>query len=155
LAEVEPQLEQLEAHSEPATATSEPVLQPEPAPARPAPPERPAQAAHSDAPRYVFWIGIGVTGVLTGVTVWSGLDALHDEDTLPSRSDPNYSTAATEVNDSAVRTDWLLAATLLSAASTAAVGIWAVDWEEGSRGVRVGAAPLANGALLRCWGHFQ
>lgn len=154
LSEVEPQLKQLETRPQEAPAAPEPAVRREPAREPPAPPGPATRTRHPGAPPYVFWIGVGATGVLTGITVWSGIDTLRDKDSLPSQSDPNYSTATAEVNDSAVRTDWLLTATLVTAASTAAVGIWAVDWGD-ANSMQVGAAPVVGGATVRWWGHFQ
>ncbi|HEX2878494.1 MAG TPA: hypothetical protein VHO25_03045 [Polyangiaceae bacterium] len=155
LNEIEPQLKQLEEHPQEAPATTEPARPREPAPAQKYSnaSATPVVDSSRGVPPWVFWAGAGATGVLTGITVWSGLDTLHDKDTLPGRSDPNYSTATAEVDDSALRTDWLLTATLLTAASTAAVGIWAVDWH--GTELQLGAAPLASGLTLRCWGQFQ
>jgi hypothetical protein len=161
LKEVEPQLTPLESPP-PQASSTEPPLRGEPAPARKqddAPTTPPVVDASAGISPWVFWAGVGATGVLTGVTVWSGLDTLDDEDALPSQYDPNYSVAKDEVTDSATRTDWLLAATLVTAASTAALAIWAVDWGNGNT-MQVGAAPTLrgatpSGATLRWWGHFQ
>jgi hypothetical protein len=160
LNEVEPQLEQLDTPPQQTTAEETPAQQ-TPAATEPAPRQEPARepavpplAPSGGVPQSVFWMGAAATGALVGVTVWSGLDTLSEKDALPSRSDPGYATAAEDVSDDATRTDWLLAATLVTGLSTAAIAIWAVDWQD-SGTMQVGVVPSRHGAALRWWGSFR
>jgi hypothetical protein len=104
-------------------------------------------------PQWVFYTGVAATGLLTGVTVWSGIDTLNNKSDLPDRSAPDYVAATEQVESSATRTDWLLVATLVTAAATAAAGILWVDWDD--RGTAIGLAPSTRGAMLKLRGRFQ
>jgi hypothetical protein len=119
----------------------------------PAPPEsradaQPDASTHTWA-RPVFYAGVGVTAVLTGLTIWSGMDALAARDQLPG----------TQAETDAVvarghRTDALLAGTLLAAAGTVYVGVGWVDWGSGAKPVRVAAQLSSTRALVALRGSF-
>jgi hypothetical protein len=87
----------------------------------------------------------GVTIVLGGITVWSGLDAL-------SRVDHYKATRASgdrsSARESIRRTDWLLVGTALAAAVSTFAAVRLVDFGPDKPTVSVVAAPA--GALL-CW----
>lgn len=119
----------------------------------PAPPEsradaQPDPATHTWA-RPVFYAGVGVTAVLTGLTIWSGMDALAARNQLPG----------TQAETDAVvarghRTDALLVGTLLAAAGTVYVGVGWVDWGSGAKPVRVAAQLSSSRALVALRGSF-
>lgn len=71
----------------------------------------------------IFYAGVGVTAVLTGVMVWSGVDALDAKSRLPGTTRENH-----DVMARAHRTDALLAATLVTAGATAYIGLRLVAW---------------------------
>jgi hypothetical protein len=76
----------------------------------------------------VFVAGAVITAGFTGVTVWSGIEAISAKNRYTSDADAYDSN---EVRRDARRTDFLLAGTLVCAGATAALGLWFVDW--GSR----------------------
>lgn len=155
LSEVEPQVKQLETPPQETSAQQTPATTEAPVRREPArDTAAPARAPSRGVPQSVFWIGVTATGALTGIAVWSGLDTLSEKDALPSRNDPKYATAAEDVSDDATRTDWLLAATLVTGVSTAAIAIWAVNWQDAGS-MQVGVAPTGHGVALRWWGRFR
>jgi hypothetical protein len=100
-----------------------------PDPATP-PSDEARQTATKPLPPAVFWVGVAGTAVLAGLTTWSGLDALSLKREQPYR----YPEAEIEEIDSrARRTNFFLAGTLVLGASTAAAGLWLVEWESGAR----------------------
>lgn len=105
-------------------------------------------------PPWAFYGGLGVSGVLTVITAWSGFDALDQRAELPSRRDPGYEAARDDVYDAARRTDLLLGASVIVVAGTAALGTWWIDWGQG-RSVELGTSPLPEGAELRLRGRFN
>jgi hypothetical protein len=86
-------------------------------------------------------VGLGVTAVLGGVTVGSGLDAvakhnrfkdgacLSGSGELPRDCDDRASAGKTATT----RTNILLGATAVLAVTTAAIGIFAVRWHDGTQ----------------------
>ena len=125
------------------------------------PPNQPAEGHPASAselgsnrvlPPWTFWVGVGTAGVLAGLTTWSGIVALQQKGDLPSRYAADYETAVADLESSAQRTDWLLGASLLTAATTAAMGIWWVNWD--SPALQVGAAPVKGGAEIKLRGRF-
>jgi len=121
--------------------------------ATPPPPASHADAGREDSTqawaRPVFYAGVGVTAVLTGLTIWSGLDALAARSELPGTQ------AETDaVTARAHRTDALLAGTLLAAAGTVYVGVGWVDWGRGAKPVRVAAQLSSTRALVALRGSF-
>jgi hypothetical protein len=92
--------------------------------ARSATPGRASERARErPVPRFAFYAGTALTGALTGVTVWSGVDTLRARGRLPGTVEQTRNVA-----DRARRTDWLLAGTLIAAALTATVGVVWVEW---------------------------
>jgi hypothetical protein len=100
------------------------VVAPVPASAAPlsAPPTVERASSHGWSPA-VFYAGTGVTLVLTGLTVWSGIDTLDAKAKLPGPPGANDRVMAR-----AHRTDALLAATFVAAGATAYIGLRLVDW---------------------------
>jgi hypothetical protein len=98
----------------------------------PAPPPPPPPRTLRTVPVGWFYAGLGVTAVATGVTVWSGLDtrsALDDyERDLPKLSQPQADERVEDGHRRELRTNLLLAGSLLSAAGTAVLGVWFVDF---------------------------
>jgi hypothetical protein len=99
--------------------------------AKPAPAPPPPKQ-HRPVPVAWFYAGLGVTAVVTGVTVWSGLDtngALDDyEHDLPKLSQAQANERVEDGHRRELRTNLLLAGSLLSAAGTAVLGVWFVDF---------------------------
>ena len=97
----------------------------------PAPPSAPLQSRRP-VPVGWFYAGLGVTAVVTGVTVWSGLDtqsALDDyERDLPKLSQQQADERVKDGHQRELRTNLLLAGSLLSAAGSAVLGVWFVDF---------------------------
>ena len=91
----------------------------------------------------IFYAGVGATLVLTGVTVWSGIDTLDARARLPGTAHDNQNVMAR-----AHRTDALLAATLVTAGATAYVGLRLVAWSPRSE-VKVSASPQGAAISLR------
>lgn len=141
-----------------AGATYVVALHPEAAPAAASAPASPSSAP-SSAPRgspagdgwppAVVYAGAGVTAVLVGVTVWSGVDAIDAKKALP----PVPLRAQNEdVLSRAHRTDALLAGAAIAAAATVVAGVWLVGWGGGSRpsaAVAVAASPAGASAIVR------
>ena len=117
-----------------------------PQPARrpqPLPPPSPARA--KVAPAW-FYVGAGTTVVLTGLTVWSGLDtrsAFSDyERDLPTLTQDQADARVNSGHSRERRTNLLLAGSLLCGVGSAVLGIWFVDFGSQQR-TSVGVAPNA------------
>ena len=91
-----------------------------------------------------FYGAAGGTVVLTGLTVWSGLDtqsALTDyERDLPRLTQTQADQRVSDGHGRELRTNLLLAGSLLAGAGTAVLGLWLVDFGGRSR-ASVGLAP--------------
>jgi hypothetical protein len=99
-----------------------------------------ATAPKKPLPPALFWAGAAGTAVLAGLTTWSGLDALsakHAHAYTESEID--------EINSRARRTNFFLAGTLVLGASTAAAGLWLVEWNSRARAALI---PLPEGGAL-------
>lgn len=113
------------------------VVVPDAPTSKPVPPA-PGAARASDRPLSVAWLyaGIGVTAVVTGVTIWSGVDtnsALNDyERDLPQLSQAEADERVAAGHRKELRTNLLLAGSVVCAAGTAALGIWFVDFGGGA-----------------------
>jgi hypothetical protein len=88
-----------------------------------------------------FYVGLGVTAVLGGVTVISGLDAIAKHDRFKTDGCASGGTGPVPVDcgdrgaegtRAQTRTNVLLGATALLAVTTAAIGIFAVRWKNGA-----------------------
>jgi hypothetical protein len=116
-----------------------PALLPPPPP----PPAAPARAKLSPA---WFYAGAGATVVLTGFTVWSGLDtqsALSDyERDLPKLTLPEANARVRSGHSRELRTNLLLTGSLLCGVGSAVLGIWFVDFGS-QRRASLGLAPHA------------
>lgn len=98
-------------------ATASVVAQPAPTNAD----RRPDDRTWSPA---VFYAGAGATLVLTGLTVWSGIDALNAKAERAGRSEHDNEAVMARAH----RTDALLAATLVTAGASAYIGLRLVGW---------------------------
>jgi hypothetical protein len=94
-------------------------------------------------PPTVFWIGVGATAVLGGVTVWSGIDtatnpgpdAVREACVGQGSSCPEYQ----EGRRKQLRTNLLLGGTALMAVATAVTGIFVTDFSRTSSSPQRGA----------------
>ena len=89
-----------------------------------------------------FFVGVGVTAIFAGATVLSGVDAVTKHDRFKGNgcavdaTGPRPADCDQQGHDGAsaqLRTNVLLGSTVLLAAATAAVGIFAVRWSNGTR----------------------
>jgi hypothetical protein len=112
-------------------------------------PRRDAVEADRSWPRGIFYAGVAGTAVLTGVTIWSGIDALEARGDLTGRQTQNDSVVAR-----ARRTDLLLAGTIVLAAATAYVGFARIDWSGEREPVALGGLLSAQGAVVTARGSW-
>jgi hypothetical protein len=106
----------------------------------------PAQHGPAKLSPVWFYAGAGVTLALTGVTVWSGLDTKsafksYQRD-LPQLDQAQADARVRDGHSRELRTDLLLAGSLLCGAGSAVLGIWFVDFGH-QRQASVGVAPDA------------
>jgi hypothetical protein len=132
------QLSQSEAPGSAPKLTARPIRGPNAEPAA----DRPGSV-----PTAVFYVSLGLTGVATGATVWSGLDALEKKRKL---DDPPSKRERERLVASVRRTDILLAGSTLLALTTAYVGWELVDFGDGS--VQASVAPTR--CVLTATGSF-
>jgi hypothetical protein len=99
-----------------------------------------ARAREKPLPPALFWAGAAGTAVLAGLTTWSGLDALSAKH-AHGYTQPEID----EINSRARRTNFFLAGTLVLGASTAAAGLWLVEWNSRARAALI---PLPEGGAL-------
>ena len=126
------------------------VVVPEPAASARTPtptPERPKATRHGLAPAW-FFAAAGTTAVLTGLTIWSGLDtqsALSEyEQQLPVLSQAEADRRVREGHARELRTNLLLTGSLLGAAGSAVLGLWFVDFGSRQRtSIALGPAQLS------------
>jgi hypothetical protein len=98
----------------------------------------------------VFYVGAGVTAVLIGLNVWSGIDALSAKDNLPT---PPRTADLDEVRAKETRSNVIFASVLVVGGATAMAGFLWVDWGGGS--VTAGLAPTpGGGATAYAHGRF-
>ncbi|HMR77381.1 MAG TPA: hypothetical protein PKD61_19870 [Polyangiaceae bacterium] len=123
----------------PRSAASEEALPRTGDPAAPAMDSKADAAGSRPLSPTLFYVGVGASVVLAGITTWSGLD------TLAAKSDLTSQSSKTQVDDvrgKALRTDVLLGTTVLFSALTTYAGVALVDW-----GVRP-TASLSPGHIL-------
>ncbi len=128
-------------------------------------------AATNPASRWVLYGGIGATAILTGLTTWSGIDALNTRHAL---GDSASAAENADLEGKITRTDVFLACTITTAVATVAWAIWgprsvAAPLSSGSTGsdgstkdsqagqeprLSFGAAPLRGGLLVGAEGTF-
>jgi tetratricopeptide (TPR) repeat protein len=91
-----------------------------------------------------FYAGVGATAVLTGLTVWSGIDTnkaySRYEHALPKLTQAAADERVESGHARELRTNLLLAGSLVCGAGTAVLGIWFVDFS-GKSSASVGLSP--------------
>ncbi len=115
----------------------------------------------------VFWVGLGATAVLGGVTVWSGLDTRANPgvDAVKEACDSGNAARCNSLYDQGqaaeVRTNVLAGVTAGVGLATILVGVLATDWrgtEESAKGPKQARwTPVlnwGNGATLGAMGRF-
>jgi hypothetical protein len=118
----------------------------------------------------VFWVGVGVTGILGVATAWSGIDTLNNpgsdavREACASPKSQYCNTLYDKGQAKEVRTNVLLAGTLVVAAATAITGMFATDFGKAGGKAQRGAPnwsfrPIAGlgqgrGALFGAEGRF-
>lgn len=98
-------------------------------------------------PPAAFYAAVAVTGVVTGLTIWSGLDALEQKREL---DDPPSQASRDQLVASVRRTDILLVSSVLLAATTTYIGWKLVDFGD----AEVHAQVTPNGCGLSASGQF-
>jgi hypothetical protein len=98
-----------------------------------------------------FWIGVGATTLLSGITLWSGLDtkARHDDYVNGGRNDDSLRSDGESAQQ---RTNLLLAGTGIAAIVTASIGLFGVDF--GSSSVKASITPDPKLPKLGLEGRF-
>jgi hypothetical protein len=118
------------------------VVVPDPVTTKPpAPPRPPPKLSPRPRPRPLpvgwFYTGIGATAVVTGFTIWSGVDTNHAlsdyERDLPELDQAEADARVAAGHRRELRTNLLLTGSVLCAAGTAVLGIWFVDFGGGAR----------------------
>lgn len=98
----------------------------------------------------VFYVGVGVTVVLSGLTAWSGID------TLSAKSDLSRTPSSTEVEavrSKMHRSDALFAGAAVAGLATVAAGFFWVDWG-GEHRLETSVFPAEGGAFAAAAGRF-
>ena len=110
---------------------------------KPPPPPPPPSPSRPVSPAW-FYAGAGATAVLTGLTIASGIDTQHAYDTykrdLPQLSQPEADARVKSGHSRELRTNLLVAGSVLCGAGTAVMGVWFVDFS-GKRRASLGFAP--------------
>ncbi len=108
-----------------------------PAPVTPPPPDKSAdQGADHPAntlPRPVFWAGVGLTAVMTGVTIWSGIDTQNNPGADKVRDACNAGNSQcqdlyNQGHSKQTRTNVLLGVTAGVGIATGVIGAFFTDW---------------------------
>ncbi|HVY28490.1 MAG TPA: hypothetical protein VHB79_18165 [Polyangiaceae bacterium] len=100
----------------------------------------------------IVYVGAGLTAVLGGITVWSGLDTMNNpgQDKVKEHCDaklPDCQSLYDEGHGKQTRTNWLIAGTAVAGAATLALAVFAVDWSGGKSDKPAPAAE--SGKLFR------
>jgi len=112
------------------------------APVSPPPSEKPAednvQTKSGKLPPTVFWVGVGLTTVLAGTTIWSGLDTQNNpgpdrvRDACQPLPDGSHSSECDSLYNQGLdkqhRTNLLLGVSAGVGIATAVVGVFFTDW---------------------------
>jgi hypothetical protein len=90
-----------------------------------------------------FWIGVGATAVLGGVTIWSGIDTQNNPGPAAVREEcAGQGTSCSlyqEGQDKELRTNLLLGGTIVLAIATTVTGVFATDFNRASSTPQRGA----------------
>jgi len=121
------------------------ATEPRPSP-RPAPPPAPARPTRHGLSPVVTVVAAGAALALTGVAVWSGLDALAGVDAYEAHPTQE---GLDEGQSKELRTNLLIAGSAVLAAATVGIALFLTDWGGGT-GERVGVAlvPRSDGGTL-------
>lgn len=117
-----------------ASETPAPEAEPPPPAAEPASPEpdRGVKKKSKGLPPIVFWSGVGATGVLGAVTIWSGVDTLNNPgaDKVKTECAPGDENCKyyKEGRSKQLRTNVLIGVTGAVGVATAVIGAIATDW---------------------------
>jgi len=129
-----------------ASMAKEPVEpEPEPAPVEPA---RDAGNKKGWSPA-VFYIGAGLTAVLGGVTIWSGIDTINNPgkakvaQACDAGLEPDCNDLYNQGKSHQTRTNVLIGATSVVGVATVLIGVLATDWGGGK------SAPTADKAAAK------
>jgi hypothetical protein len=98
----------------------------------------------------IFYVGAGITAVLTGVTIWSGVD------TLTAKSDLSKTPSQPDIDgvrSKEHRSDALFASTVVVGAATAVTALLWVDWGGGGHAA-ASVAPIPGGVVAQASGRF-
>jgi hypothetical protein len=113
-------------------------------PKAPAPPPAPLPAPRALLSPVWFYSAIGATAVFSGLTLWSGLDTKSAYDgykqDLPTLSQAQADERVRDGHSRELRTNLLLAGSLVCGAGSAVLGIWFVDFS-GKQQASVGLTP--------------
>jgi len=127
-------------------------------------PDRAEEKPHGMTP-IVFFSGVGLTAVLGGVTIWSGIDTTKNPgaDALRSACNSagqvNCQALYDEGNSRELRTNILIAATSVAGAATAVIGGFFTNWS-GKKAPEADTARItpwvtyANGPAVGAFGRF-
>lgn len=97
----------------------------------------------------VFYIGVAASGALAAATIWSGFDAVNAKNDLPD--DPS-SSETDAVRSKVLRTDLLLAGTVVLSGLTAYAGLSLVEWDSGRASAAI--VPIEGGAFANVEARF-
>ncbi len=97
------------------------------------PAEDSVQQKSGPLPPAVFWVGVGLTAVVGGITVWSGIDTQNNPgpDKVRSECQANAADCQTLYNqgvDKQHRTNILIGSTAVLGVGTAVIGAFLTDW---------------------------
>jgi len=102
-------------------------------------------------PPTVFWVGVGVTALTTGITIWSGLDTQNNpgpgrvRDACNAMPPTDCNSLYDQGRSKQTRTNVLLGVTGGVGIATAVIGAFFTDWGGGSKS----AAPAAEAKVVR------
>jgi hypothetical protein len=119
------------------------VVVPDPPRAKAAGKSAPQPAPAKLSPAW-FYAGVGVTVVLTGLTVWSGIDTNHAytdyQRDLPHLDQAQADARVRSGHSRELRTNLLLAGSVVCGVGSAVLGVWFVDFS-GKQQASVGLSP--------------
>jgi hypothetical protein len=106
----------------------------------------------------LFYVGAGLTAVLGGVTVWSGIDTLNNPgtDAVKKACDSGDKQLCDSLYEQGrshqTRTNVLIGATAAVGVATIAIGIWGTDWGGGKGSTAQSGARMRPHVAVTAWG---
>lgn len=104
----------------------------------------PPPSRSTTLPPGVAYATAGLTVALTGAAVWSGLDTLHARDAyerdLPTLTQAQAQARLDDGHVKELRTNLLVGGAVLSAAATAGIALFLVDWAPAPRHAEIGVS---------------